>query len=366
MKAGHRIAATGLAALVGLAPLPSRASISDPALGAALQTLNAEEPDWRTLPFFRHDYGGWFRIWTNENTFDKGVRIVNGSRSEWNPNPGPTTEESSTEFQVLWNEKCQRVKAQTFRTTREVYFPGLANKLEVSLGAYSSHAKNKPSPVDSVKLLVNGISVHEVRSAPGNPIPYETEERVVVDIKSASLKFGLNRLTFVGHKKATKKALRWCKGDNDIGILGEVYGEFFADIAVTAPKTVDGGEIGFVLPVTVTNHGPSDLIAAPGTPYFSASASLDKGTISNIYVNPSEGCEDPFEFQNGSVEGMAVMCLLPRMSSGTSITFEVGVEYGSPPPAGYTVKGMIGADGYADNTDERYENNVVNFQSQLP
>src|SRR5688572_22080100 len=105
MRLGVRIVSLGLAGLVTIALAASNVAL-----------VQAAEPDWASLPYFRHDYGGWFRIWTNENTFDNGVRIINGGDpgSAFNPYPGPTKEESQPtgEFQTLWAAKCQGVKDQ--------------------------------------------------------------------------------------------------------------------------------------------------------------------------------------------------------------------------------------------------------------
>jgi hypothetical protein len=230
MRPGARIASLILVAFSCLAPISSQAAHSAPG--------QATEPDWANLPYFRHDYGGWFRIWTNQNTFDNGVRIINGGDpgSMFNPYPGPTVEELDplNDFQGLWSTKCQKVKEQTFKTSRKIYLPGDADLLQVSLGAYSYSSENKPSPVDSVEILVNGIGVHKVKATKANPIPFANSERTIEDVTDeAHLIFGLNTFTVIAHKKATKKAAGWCTGDNKFAVSAEVYGEFLADLEVT-------------------------------------------------------------------------------------------------------------------------------------
>jgi hypothetical protein len=323
------------------------------------------EPDWLNLPYSYDDYGGWFRIWTNENTFDNGVRIINGDGSIFgSPYPGQTPEEYlPTEFQALWAQKCQPVKEQTFKTTRKIHLPGTPNKLQVSLGAWFSH-RTKPSPIDRVQLLVNGIAVHEVKSAPGKPIPYPYAQRAAVDVtSSAHLVYGLNTFTVVAHKKPTKKSAGWCTGDNKFGVLAEVYGDHLADLAATAPKTVPGSEEGFVLPVTVTNNGPSTLPTNYGS--FSASAWSDSIDIKTVHVLPGESCREPVPYAaSGFADGWGISCTLPRMEPGATITYQVGFEYTSPAPPGGKVTGASSTYGYGENSNERSANNTINFRTQ--
>ena len=365
MGKGVRVVASLLVVLVGLAPLTTQASEK--------VVRPAEEPNWASLPYFRHDYGGWFRIWTNENTFDNGVRVINADRgSVFTPYPGPTTEELqvSTEYQALWSERCKRVDEQTFTTTRKIYLPGNADKLQVALGAYSYHSQNKPSPVNSVELLVNGIGVHKVKSSAGNPIPFMTDDREVVDVTDeAHLVFGLNTFKLIAHKKPTKKSAGWCTGDNKFGALGEVYGEFLADLSVT--RTL-GTEVpsGFFFDVTVRNLGPSVLIPniVGGVGEFGAKASGAGVTFKNLYITPTGGCREQVPIDEYPGPGLARGCTLPQMEPGASLTFTVLGEYQTPitPTTQHHVRGSTGGIGYGETTPEETANNNTPFTYQYP
>ena len=362
MGKGARVVAILLVGVVGLAPLSTQASerVGRP----------AEEPDWDSLPYFRHDYGGWFRIWTHENTFDNGVRIINADRgSVFAPYPGPTSEELqlSSEYQMLWSEKCKRVDEQTFTTTRKIYLPGQADKLQVSLGAYSYHSQNKPSPVNSVELLVNGIGVHKVKSSAGKPIPFQTDQRAIVDVTDeAHLVLGLNTFKVIAHKKPTKKAAGWCTGDNKFGVGGEVYGEFLADLEVTRSVGQAGSTV-VTHDVTVTNLGPSVLIPniVPGVGVFGSQATVNGASLKDLAIVPEAGCTFSSPIQDTYGPGLASWCTLPQLEPGASITYQVLGGFASSSSA-YVLHGRDSALGYAETTPEEQLNNNVEFEFRYP
>jgi hypothetical protein len=362
MRPGARIASLILVAFSCLAPISSQAAHSAPG--------QATEPDWANLPYFRHDYGGWFRIWTNQNTFDNGVRIINGGDpgSMFNPYPGPTVEELDplNDFQGLWSTKCQKVKEQTFKTSRKIYLPGDADLLQVSLGAYSYSSENKPSPVDSVEILVNGIGVHKVKATKANPIPFANSERTIEDVTDeAHLIFGLNTFTVIAHKKATKKAAGWCTGDNKFAVSAEVYGEFLADLEVTRELGIHHTD-GFLLSSTVTNLGPSVLVPGivGGAGGFGVQAVGAGVAFDKMLITPAAGCGDATEIGNYYGEGLSVACVLPEMAPGASVSYQIVGQYVSPVTdvqSGYGVQGSVGGLGYGETTTEELQNNSVPF-----
>jgi hypothetical protein len=330
-------------------------------LGTAMPPAAGQsEPDWASLPYFRHDYGGWMRIWTNESTFDKGERMINAS-TVFDPYPGPTIEEQSAEFQVLWAEKCAPKKAQTFKTTREIYLMGQAETLQASLGAFSdSLPDGKPNPIERVELVVNGTTVYEVTATKGSPIPYDAAQRTIADISDAPLKYGLNTISVIGHKKKTKKSLGWCTGDNYFGVLGEVYGEFLADTSTMDNATGTASDA-YAFNITVTNDGPSDLI--PTTAFssrFSVSAVSGLSQVTDVEVFGIEGCDPPGPISNGSKQGLGRGCPLPRMEPGASFTVNVIVRWNDP-PLGSTTDISYTALGYGESESPEMANNGRTF-----
>lgn len=317
------------------------------------------EPDWASLPYFRHDYGGWMRIWTNENTFDKGVRKINATTA-FNPYPGPTAEETSGEFQVLWAEKCEPKKAQTFKTSREIYVMGTPDKLQATLGAFSdSLPDGKTNPIKRVELVINGTTVYEVKATKGSPIPYEVGQRAVVDILDTPLHYGLNTVSVIAHKSKTKKSLGWCTGDNYFGVLGEIYGEFLAD-TTTSDTSTGGVSNSYAFNVTVTNSGPSDLI--PTTNFssrFSVSAVSDTSEVTEIEIYGLDGCE-PQAPINGSKDGFGRFCPMPHMEPGDSFTANVIVRWNDP-PVGSTTDISYYALGYGETEPSETTNNGKSF-----
>lgn len=368
MRRGVRVVSIILTGLVGLSLISTQA--------ASAPRVQTTQPDWATLPYFRHDYGAWFRIWTNEEKFNPGVRVINGSSagSMFSPYPGPTVEElePTNEFQTLWAAKCQPEDEQVFKTTRKIYLPGKADKLQVELGAYSYHVKNKPSPVNRVELLINGIGVHEVKSSPGNPIPFDVASRTIEDVTNdAHLKFGLNTFTLIAHKKETKKAAGWCTGDNKFGVSAEVYGEFLADIEVS--RTVGQGQQvtkAFKHDVTVTNLGPSVLIPniVSGVGTFGASAVTSGVVLQAFAVVPVDSCNPPNPINTYRGVGLAISCQLPVMQPGASITYQVLGGYATEltPTTIYRVYGGAGAVGYGESTAEEQANNGVEYTLPTP
>ena len=320
--------------------------------GAA--SAQSTEPDWQSLPYFRHDYGGWMRIWTNENTFTKGSRKINFTTA-FNPYPGPTIEEQSSESQVLWG-KCNATKQQTFRTSRDVYLPGTPNKLQTTLGAYASHLYDKPSPITSVELLVNGTSVHKVTASKDKPIPFEPAQRAIATITDAPIRYGLNTFTIVGHKKETKKKAGWCAlSDNWYGVFGEVYGEFLADMEIKTDKEAAMGVRDAMLFKTkLTNRGPSDLI--PGSSFGVIVVSgTERVTELNVFGVP--GCGQATPYSTGYKSGFRIYCApFERLPAKQALEPSVRVVWDNP-PVGARSEITVTTIGYGENDAAETGNN---------
>jgi hypothetical protein len=329
------------------------------ALPAPFSTAQTPEPsDWYSLPYFRHDYGGWFRIWTNESTFTNGVRVV-GASSAFNPYPGPTAEEQSTEFQALWADTCQRAKAQTFRTERSVYLMGAPEELSASLGAYPAAFGSKKGPIDWVKLVINGTTVYEVSASQQGPIPFDSSQRTTAVIADAPLQVGLNTFEVVGHKKKTKKSAGWCKGDQQIGIVGEVYGDFLADVAVSDFGSYTGNASGIGFDITVSNNGPSELIPLPQLGYqtFGVTAVSGNHQVSGMTLAGMPGCSQATATSIGGKSGYTAFCPLPRLKAGELVAAHIQIAWAPPYNTGATTDIYWSATGYGEDTAESQANN---------
>lgn len=307
----------------------------------------AAEPDWINLPYIYDDYEGWFRFWTNQDTFSPGVRKINATSVFETPYPGLTPEEyKPTEFQVLWGKTCQRVNPQTFITSRTLHLPGKLVDLKASLGAYSAIAK--PAPIKSIQLKLNGVLVHEVVASPGNPIPFTAPGRVAVDIDQTALVHGLNEFTIVAKKRETKKKLGWCTADKYFGIVGEVFGHVRADMGLTLGDS-NGSKTQWLQAVTLTNHGPSDLPA--GVARFSFSAVSSQETVTDVYLTGfSEATCEENPTSNSGKTGFYIICDIPHLAPGATISSTVGasfdeasVQNGDKSDIGFYVEG------YGDN-----------------
>lgn len=304
--------------------------------GAASGQTPTEPPGgWFELPYFQSGYG-WFRVSSNPATFG-GVRISNAAFLSA-PYPGPTVEERSNNgLESIWGVKCKR-DVQTVTFQRKVFLPGVPDVLQASLFSQtvSSYA---PPPITAATLKVNGVTVLEY---PRGSVP-RYPNRTLVDIaaRGAEFRYGENTITIVARKKKTLKphpqAGAYCQGDNRFGVGMELYGEFTADVATTGPTpggTSQGSSTSAVIPITITNKGPSDLFTGAGQ--FRFAATSNNVNVEGVYAgvdgggNPVlQGCNQNSSHSDGRGDGKRATCPVPRLAPGQSISFNVVIGFSS-------------------------------------
>jgi hypothetical protein len=301
-------------------PSPATAAESEPPEG------------WFNLPYLTNY--GWFRVATNSETF--GAKRISNASPLTQPYPGPTTEENQGKgLESIWATKCQKKKAQKVSFERKVFLPGVPDKLQASLFAQtvSSYA---PAPVTQIALKINGTTILQHNKADVSHYP----ERTLVDLSNYGSEFvyGENTITVTAKKKATKKphpqAGEYCTGDNIWGIAAELYGEFTADVQTIGPvpgTPSQGSSTGAIIPMTITNHGPSDLFTGAGQFRFAATSSQVSVTQLIAGVDGSgqavlQDCSTS-SYNDGRGDGFRALCPLPHMAPGESLSFSVLVGF---------------------------------------
>jgi hypothetical protein len=332
-------------------------------VGARQQVAAQSEPTggWFSLPYFQSGYG-WFRIPTNSETFG-AARIVNATPLS-TPYPGPTQEEGQGKvLESIWSTKCKKA-AQKVTFERKVFLPGVPDVLQASLFSQtiSSYA---PAPIKSIALKVNGTTVLDH----GNGEVPTYASRTLTDISSLGDEFvyGENTITVVAKKKNTKKphpvAGAYCEGDNRFGVAVELYGEFTADVATTGPVaggTTDGTSNAAVIPITITNNGPTDLFTGAGQ--FNFAASSNQATITHVIAGVDNGgnfvvpgCTQDSSYSDGRGVGLRAICPLPRLEPGQSLSFKVVVGFESFDCAD-KIYFNYGTPGYFESTETTADN----------
>jgi hypothetical protein len=333
--------------------------------GGASAGMMAEPPNgWYTgLPYFQAQYG-WFRVVTNQQTFG-GVVISNGQSLGTVSPAGQTAEETSGVIQQsLWATKCKK-KPQTIELQRTVFLPGAVDKLQASLFAHSN-SFSKEHPIKWIGLKVNGTTVYQVGKGGGGPVP-DINTRTLVDLNPAGFLYGENTITLVAHKKKTKKPHlvdgKYCTGDNIFGAAAELYGEFTADVSSTIPHGT-ATTTAAILPVTVTNNGPTDLFPGAGQFSLAVSAPSNTAQITNVIGGVDDfgnavlsGCTNDIFYSDGHGSGLQTVCPLPHLGPGQSVSFNVLVGHSEVTCPG---EGVIyfnyNAPGYLESADTTSNN----------
>ena len=286
---------------------------------------------WFNLPYFNSQYG-WFRVVTNDQVF--GGTQISAMQSLGLLSIGASPEEvSGITQEALWAKNCKKKKAQTITLTRKVFLPGAADRVQASLFAVSN-SYTKSHPITWISLKVNGSQILKVTKAQGIP---DVNSRKLVDLNNYGSEFvyGENTITITAHKKATKKPHpvdgAYCVGDNIFGAAGELFGEFTSDVSSTVGHGQGTGTVS-LLPVTVTNNGPTHLF--PGAGSFSLYATTSSTTILTVTggVNGSgsailDGCTNNSFWSDGHGTGMLSVCPLPHLAPDESLNFNVLVAY---------------------------------------
>ena len=303
--------------------------------GASGQTATEPPGGWFNLPYFHSSYG-WFRIVSNPGTFG-GVRISNATPLS-TPYPGPTPEEGSGRvLESIWAVKCKR-DVQTVTFERKVFLPGVPDVLKASLFSQtvSSYA---PPPITAATLKVNGVTVLEYLK--GSVPRYPNRMLVDVAARGAEFRYGENTITITARKKKTLKphpqAGAYCQGDNRFGVGAELYGEFTADVTTTGPTpggTSAGSSTSAVIPITITNKGPSDLFTGAGQ--FRFAATSNNVDVTNLYAGVDGGgnpvlqdCSQNSSHSDGRGDGRRATCPVPRLAPGQAISFNVVIGFSS-------------------------------------